>query len=177
MPAIIPAPGALPSGINALIPDSSGTALIAGTDNGLYSNSSGFWIPAGLSSRVVNSLAMRASKLFVGTCSGVYSIPYKAPVNPTAIAASKGLGATGMDIWPNPASKAFSIRVQSARAVYALLVVRDLLGSEVLRQNLLLKSGANELHVTIASLNLAPGMYVVQVFGEALQATGHVMLN
>jgi hypothetical protein len=177
MPAIIPAPGSLPSGINALLPDSSGTALIAGTDNGLYSNNTGFWIPAGLSGHVVQSLAMRASKLFVGTCSGVYSIPYKASNNPTGIDAGKMPGVTGIDIWPNPASKTFTIRVQSGKSMEAVLAIRNLVGSEVLRQNVSLKWGVNELHITTSGITLAPGMYLVQLSGGALQAIGHVMLN
>lgn len=176
-PAVIPAPGALPFGINALIPDSSGATLIAGTDNGLYSNVSGFWIPSGLSNHVVQSLAMRDSKLFVGTCSGVYSMPYTAPVNPAGITGIKGRTSLDLDIWPNPATKSFLVKVQSARSMEAVLTIRTLVGSEVLRQNVLVQSGTNELRITTGSLGLAPGMYVVQISGEALKAVGRVTLN
>jgi hypothetical protein len=176
MPAVVPAPGFLPSGINALIPDSSGTALIAGTDNGLYSNSSGFWIPAGLSNRVVLSLAMRGGKLFVGTCSGVYSIPYKA-ADPTGVGTIGRPLAGQLIIWPNPAAKEFSLRFQSTQNTNGLLVIRNVVGAEVFREHLSLRQGANEVQIAASQLNLAAGVYTVQVSGDALQAVGRVMLN
>jgi hypothetical protein len=170
-----PAPGSLSTNINALIVDSAGTGLIAGTDNGIYSNSSGTWGQDALAGHSVLSLAMRNGKLFVGTCSGAYSVPYKI-IPPPAFVASTRNGVAGMQIWPNPTKGNFSLRVQSAKAGESNLLLTDMMGSVVLRQAVSLKAGTNEFHIAMQQLGLVPGVYTVQIAGEAMQAAGRIVV-
>lgn len=174
-PVAIAPPGILPNKINALITDSAGTGLIAGTDDGFYSNTSGTWTRDGLAGHVVSSLAMRAGKLFVGTCSGVYSVPYKVIPPPAGVGGTAKPASATMEIWPNPTNGNFSLRFQNARSAEAELVVRDMMGTIVLRQNVSLKAGSNELHISAKAEALAAGIYTVQVSGDVVR-TARIVL-
>ncbi|MBS1628712.1 MAG: hypothetical protein JST27_01525, partial [Bacteroidetes bacterium] len=116
--------GVLPVKINALIADSAGTGLLAGTDDGIFSNSNGgIWQQVALAGHAVQVLALRHGKVFAGTCSGVYSIPYKLlPVDNGV--GNKGQGKLVMQVVPNPNKGNFSIRLQCSVAAPAVLSLR-----------------------------------------------------
>ncbi len=169
-------PGNLPAKINTLIADSA--TLIAGTDNGLYANTSGPWMQTGLQDHVVLSLAIRAGKLFAGTCSGAYSIPYKitAPPSTTSVNGLR-LGNGSMEVFPNPAGSDFTIRVNAAAAGSGEVLLRNMLGVTVLQKSIVLKGGRNELQVSARDAGLAPGVYLIQVAGADIRATGRIVLR
>lgn len=168
--------GFLPSKINALIPDSAGVGLIAGTDDGVYANfAGGIWSQAALQGHSVQSLTMRAGKLFAGTCSGVYSIPYKVIVPPAGVANTVAKNAQ-MQIWPNPAKGDFSVRVQSSGSGSGELQLRNMMGAVVLRQVITLKAGTNDLHISTKALSVPTGVYTVQIATDAVRAAGRVVL-
>ncbi len=161
---------------NALVAD--GDTLYAGTDNGVYARTSGTWTLAGLQDNVVLSLAVRAGRLFAGTCSGVFSIPYKVIVPPgTTAVGGKYLASGGMEVFPNPASSDFTVRIYSSNGATAKLVLRNMLGATVLRQSIALKAGMNEMHIPARDAGLAPGVYLIQITGDGLRANGRVVLR
>jgi hypothetical protein len=167
------APGVLPSKINTLI--ASDTGLIAGTDNGVYTNASGIWAQSVLPNHVVFSLVERNQMLFIGTCAGVYSIPYKVETPPVSVAGIKA-HPTSVELWPNPTRGDFSVRVQTTTGTDANLQITDMRGVVVYSQHASLEAGTNNLRVPAHQLSMAPGVYTVQVSGAALRATGRVVI-
>jgi photosystem II stability/assembly factor-like uncharacterized protein len=168
--------GSLPYKINTLIPDSAGTGLIAGTDDGVYTNSNGgVWTQLALPGHSVQSLVIRNGKLFIGTCSGAYSVPYKI-IPPPAGVGGPSIKTASLEIWPNPTRGDCTLRISSARSGEGEVWLRDMMGTTVLHQKVPLKSGVNELHLPLRGLRLAAGVYTVQVSGEAIQAAGRVVV-
>jgi photosystem II stability/assembly factor-like uncharacterized protein len=170
------APGTLPSKINALILDSAGTGLIAGTDNGIYSNSTGgVWQQDALASHVVNAMAMRNGKIFAGTCSGVYSIPYKL-IPPETSVRTQAKGNIALQVVPNPNQGDFLLRMQSSKAGQAELSVRDVMGRMVYHRSVMLQAGTNEIKVANQGA-FAPGIYVAQLVSEGVSGAVRVVVR
>ncbi len=171
---VVPAPGSLPNAIYALMPDSAGIGLVAGTGDGIYSNSNGgIWHSDGLAGHVVRSLAMRNGKIFAGTCSGVYSIPYKL-VPPDNGVANEGGRSLAMQVLPNPSEGDFRIQMRSPAAGAVMLSMYDPMGRLVLRRPVVLLTGVNEIPVRGA---FVPGVYVVQLAGEGISGAVQVVLR
>lgn len=172
----VPTPGMLPSRINALILDSAGTGLIAGTDDGIYSNTNGgVWQQDALAGHVVNALAMRNEKIFAGTCSGVYSIPYKL-IPPETGVHTQSKGSLALQVVPNPNRGDFSLKLHSVKAAQAELSVRDVTGRLVYRRSVSLQAGANEIRITGRG-TFAPGIYVAQLVSEGASGAVRVVLR
>ncbi len=158
----IPSPGTLPLKINALIADSAGTGLIAGTDDGIFSNGNGgVWQLDALAGHAVKTLVMRNGKLFAGTCSGVYSIPYKLLPGDNSVSTGR-MDAMTLQVMPNPSRGDFSIRLQSTQASAATLNLRDMMGRLIYSKPVMLQAGANEIGVRVQAA-LSAGVYVVQL--------------
>ncbi len=174
--AVSASPGTLPSKINTLIADSAN--LIAGTDNGVYSNAGSTWGQIALPDHVIQSLAVRAGKLFAGTCSGVYSVPYKIIAPPPATAIGQPREALNeVSAYPNPAAGRFFLHVQTLQPCSAEIVVRNSMGVVMLKRSVTLRGGVNELPVGIADHALSPGLYLVQLSTANDRATVTIILN
>lgn len=173
-PVSISPPNSLPEKINVLITD--GTNLIAGTDDGVFTDNGGNWTSVGLAGRSVQSLVLRNGKLFVGTCSGVFSIPYKIIVEPNTVPTSRH-APKGLDIWPNPSTGDVTIAFNAPAGGATQMVVHDLTGKALLRQNAVAKGGENHLKLSAAALHLVPGVYFVQLSGSGFTATGRLLIQ
>ncbi|MBS1616151.1 MAG: T9SS type A sorting domain-containing protein [Bacteroidetes bacterium] len=127
-------------------------------------------------SYAVQALALRHGKVFAGTCSGVYSIPYKLLPVDNGVGNNLGRGKLVIQVVPNPNKGDFSIRLQCSVAAPAVLSLRDMTGRLVYQKSLLLRVGANEIHIQEQS-NIAPGVYVVQLVSGAEAEALPVLLH
>jgi hypothetical protein len=146
---------------------------LAGTNNGVYSNASGLWAQLALPGHAVQSLVERNDKLFIGTCSGVYSIPYKIETPPNSVKHISNNG-NGLEIWPNPSRGDFAVRIHSSASTDAEVQVVDVRGRVVSSSKHSLKQGSNELRISLQQLSLTSGVYTIQIAGTALRAAGRV---
>ncbi len=173
--ATITAPGTLPGKINALA--MNGAAMIAATDDGLYSDSTGIWLHDSLRGKAIYSLAVMNGKVYAGTCGGVWSLKNLPAPPPIVGVAGAGSNGTAIGVYPNPASGDFKVVLRSELGAEAVLSLRDMLGNTLLQLPVQLQAGRNELSVPAAGLHLASGIYLVQVASGDGIAAARIMIR
>ena len=173
-PEVITAPGTLPSKLNALAVNNN--VLIAASDDGLYSDSTGIWLQDSLRGMTIRSLAVMNGKLYAATCNGIWSLQN---LPPTPVVGVNGMQLPGssLQVYPNPSSGDFRAVLTAAKAGEGVLSLRNIMGHTVLQRSLPLHAGQNELQVSAAGMKLPAGVYLLQVATEYGVATQRIVLR
>lgn len=171
--AVNPAPGTLPLQIKALVVKDN--ALFAGTEVGLFTDSTGIWTADSLQGQVVHSLAVMDNKLYAGTCSGVWSLKNLPP--PLVGVNTVAKQSTGFTAYPNPARTELHVAFQSDKTQTAVLSMQDMMGRRIWTRNVELKAGKNEWMLTAEVSNLPGGVYILQISGNGNKAQQRIVLQ
>ncbi len=149
--------------------------IFAGTDNGILritpAGLSGMPVitSEGLQGHGISSLAVMSHHLYAGTCNGVWTTPYQRQEPEPSGIGGNSLAAGSMQVYPNPAQTAFTIKLTATSAGKARLIIRNMLGETLQQQDIQLHAGENR--IAADATGIPAGMYVVQVAaaGEAIQ--------
>lgn len=172
--AVNPAPGTLPNQINALAV--KGNALFAGTDIGLYTDSTGTWSKDSLDGQVVHSLAVMDGKLYAGTCSGVWSIKNLPPAPGVGVSHVQRMDNL-LVAYPNPAQNELHVRFEAEKSESATLSLQDLMGRRIWSQSVNLKAGKNVWNLSSEISTLPAGVYFLQLNAGAQSAQQKIILQ
>ena len=93
--------------------------------------------------------------------------------------ASPATGGVQVMLYPNPATDALNIRVQSNQAQAGAICLYDIQGRllQTLQQHVQYSKGTNSLHVPVDRTHIRPGIYLVKIQAGAGSYTYKVILK
>jgi photosystem II stability/assembly factor-like uncharacterized protein len=172
--AVNPAPGVLPQQINALAVKD--TVLFVGTDDGLYSDSTGMWHADSLQGQVIHSLAVSSGKLYAGTCSGVWSIKNIYIPPGTAVPGLQQRNAS-FTAYPNPAKSELFVSFESKQTAAGVISMTDLAGRKIWQKSVNVQAGKNVWHLNSEIGNIPNGIYFLQLNAGNITAQQKIVLE
>ncbi len=102
--------------------------------------------------------------------SPVWSFTTAAPVG-----INEYFGSSEVSIYPNPAKSMLNLSINSHQFANVELVIYDLLGQVVVKQNLLIKSGLNENHINVN--DLSNGIYMLKMMNGEQVFTKKIVIS
>jgi hypothetical protein len=141
---------------------SNGSITLTPTNNSAFSNTFTYLWSNGATTQNLNAVLPGNYSVYVSTNYGCDTTLYFTISYPTAVAVQEA-NTTNMEIAPNPANDNFMVLYTIPDGKEATLLIIDMNRKEVYRQAV---AGKNKQ--IVYSLNLAPGVYNVEIFNEKM---------